>query len=300
MNGLDWVHWNGELVPAEDASVSVFDAGFLYGDGLYETMRTYSGRVFAFDRHAARIARGADAIDLTIPAAETLRGAVEELLAARRLDSAVVRITVTRGRLDRRLDLSSAGAPSVLVTAEALVPEADTKRRRGIRVIYSRFLRMSDHPLAGVKSTNYQVSLFARNEAREAGATEALVPNESGDIVEGAAANVFLVEGDRITTPPLRSGILGGITRGLAIELARDSGRTVTEETLPRERIERADEVFLTGTTIQITPVTSVEKHRIRDGRPGPVTMDLLDRYLAAVAADTGTPWSGAESERMR
>ncbi len=300
MNGLDWVHWNGQLVPAEDASVSVFDAGFLYGDGLYETMRTYSGQVFAFDRHAARIARGADAIDLTIPATETLRGAVEELLAARRLDSAVVRITVTRGRLDRRLDLSSAGAPSVLVTAEALVPEADTKRRRGIRVIYSRFLRMSDHPLAGVKSTNYQVSLFARNEAREAGATEALVPNESGDIVEGAAANVFLVEGDRVTTPPLGSGILGGITRGLAIELARDSGRTVTEETLPRERIERADEVFLTGTTIQITPVTSVEEHRIRDGRPGPVTMDLLDRYLAAVAADTGTPWSGAESERMR
>ena len=120
MNGLDWVHWNGQLVPAEDASVSVFDAGFLYGDGLYETMRTYSGQVFAFDQHAARIARGADAIDLTIPATETLRGAVEELLAARRLDSAVVRITVTRGRLDRRLDLSSAGAPSVPCSAGAV------------------------------------------------------------------------------------------------------------------------------------------------------------------------------------
>jgi branched-chain amino acid aminotransferase group I len=294
------VHWNGQVLEAEAARVSVLDAGFLYGDGIYETLRVYDGRPFALDRHLERLAHSARGIRLSIPDAAVLRSAVTELLAAARLPSAVLRITITRGRLARRLDLSSAGSPSVLVTTDPLDPAGDRERENGIRVIYSGFLRHSDSPLAGVKSTNYQVSLFARNEAREAGAAEVLVPNESGDIVEAAAANVFLVEGRSIVTPPLGTGILGGITREVVIDLAGEHGYDVQEETLPRARIEAADEVFLTGTTIEVAPVTRIGERSIRDGRPGPVSRAMREAYRAAVAADIGDAESGLPSERIR
>ena len=287
MNG-PMVHWNGELVPADEARVSVFDAGFLYGDGIYETMRAYAGRAFALDRHLERLVRSADAIRLALPDSARIRDAVATTIRANGADSAVVRVTVTRGRLARRLDLSSCGDSSVLVTAEPFDETQDALRRQGIAVVSSRFLRLSGSPLAGVKSTNYQVSLFARNEAREAGAAEVLLPNESGDIVEAAAANVFAVEHGGLVTPPGSAGILGGITRSIVIELAREQGIAVTRNTLPRERVSAADELFLTGTTIQVAPVVTVDDRPVGAGRPGPVTLGLLAGYLAAVATDTG------------
>ncbi|MBZ0268059.1 aminotransferase class IV [bacterium] len=287
---MTMVHWNGRLMDAEDAVVSVFDAGFLYGDGIYETLRVYEGRAFAAGPHLERLAQSGARIDLTVPDEDDLRDAIDALLSASRLASAVLRITVTRGRLARRLDLSSAGTPSVLLTAEPFDASTDAERRRGVRVIYSRYLRYASHPLLGVKSTNYQVSLFARNEAREAGAAEVLVPNESGDIVEGAAANVFLVENGTVVTPPLDSGILGGITRDVVIRLARDAGHEVREETLPRGRLAAADEVFLTGTTIEVAPVIRLGETPVGSGRPGPVSRAMLRGYLDAVAEDIGVP----------
>jgi branched-chain amino acid aminotransferase len=285
------VHWNGRLVPADEARVSVFDAGFLYGDGIYETMRAYGGVAFGLDRHLVRLARSAGAIGLPAPEEPAIADAVRQTLAANRIGSALVRVTVTRGRLERRLDLSSAVGPSVLVAAEPFDDSADAVRRRGIRVIYSRWLRRpSTSPLAGVKSTNYQISLFARNEAREAGAFEVLVPDESGDITEAAAANVFLVENGRLVTPPLEAGILAGITRDVVVGIARAKGREIEEARLPRERIEAADEVFLTGTSIEVTPVVTVEDRPVGGGAPGPVTREILAAYLEAVATDTGAP----------
>jgi branched-chain amino acid aminotransferase len=282
-----FVYWEGRVTPVDEARVSVLDGGFLYGDGIYETMHVYGGRVFALERHLDRLERSAAGVKLALPPRRELRAAVEDTVAANGEPHAVARLTVTRGRLARRLDLSTAGAPSVLVTVDPLDPADDERRHRGIRVIYSRFLRLSGHPLSGVKSTNYQVSLFARNEAREAGAQEVLVPNESGDIVEAAAANVFLVEGGGVVTPPLRSGILGGITREVVMELAAARGLEVREETLPRARVEAADELFLSGTTIQVAPVVQVEEHVVSGGRPGPLTVRLLGDYLDAVRADT-------------
>jgi len=280
----------------EEARVSVLDAGFLYGDGIYETMRSYGEGVFAVARHLDRLARSAARVGLDLPPRDELRAAVEDTVRANGFVTAAVRLTVTRGRLERRLDLSSALAPSVLVTVDPLDPDDDDVRHRGVRVIYSKWLRSSAYPLAGVKSTNYQVSLLARNEAWAAGAREVLVANESGDIVEAAAANVFAVEEGHLVTPPLHSGILGGITREVVGELAAGRGLEVREETLPRARVERADELFLSGTTVQVTPVVQVEERTIADGRPGPVTRGILADYLAAVRADT----SGAPSERMR
>jgi branched-chain amino acid aminotransferase len=282
------VWWNGEIVAADEARVSVFDTGFLYGDGIYETMRAYGGRVFARNRHLERLGRSAAAVTLSIPDREVLRRALDDTVAANGGGDQVVRLTVTRGRLARRLDLSTSGPASVLVSTDPVDPEEDVRRRHGIHVIHSRFLRLSTYPLAGVKSTNYQVSLFARNEARAAGAQEVLIPNESGAIVEGAASNVFLVEGARLVTPPLESGILGGITREVVLELAAARDLPVEESPLPRERIDAAAELFLSGTTIQIAPAVDIGGRPIGNGRPGPVTLQLLDDYLAAVAKDTG------------
>lgn len=291
-----FVHCGGRIVPADEARVWALDAGFLYGDGIYETMRAYGGRVFARSRHLARLARSAARLSLALPPGDAVGRAIDETLAANAasaadgMPDALVRVTITRGRLGRRLDLSSAGEPTLLVTADALDPDGDARRRRGIRVAYSQYARWSAWPLAGVKSTNYQLSLLARNEAREAGAMEVLLADETGAIVEAAAANVFAVEKDRLVTPPLSAGILGGVTRDVVLELARAAGRRVQEERLARGRLESADEVFLTGTTIQVAPVTRIGERAIGDGRPGPVTRALLRAYLDAVAEDTGTP----------
>ncbi|MFN8176640.1 MAG: aminotransferase class IV [bacterium] len=283
-----FVHCGGGIVPADEARISPLDAGFLYGDGIYETMRAYGGRVFAFPKHLSRLARSAARIGMGLPPREEIARAVEQTIDANDLESAIVRITIGRGRLPRRLDLSSAGAPTLLVTAEYCDPAADVERRKGIRVVYSRYLRFARHPLAGVKSTNYQVSLFARNEAREAGCAEVLLPDETGEIVEAAAANVFAVEKGRLVTPPISRGILGGVTRDVVLELAVHEGIGILEEAFARKRLESADEIFLTGTTIQLAPVVKVEERAIGNGSPGPTTMRLLARYLDAVAQDTG------------
>jgi branched-subunit amino acid aminotransferase/4-amino-4-deoxychorismate lyase len=227
---------------------------------------------------------------LRTPPDADLRRAIEEAVAANRTADAAVRLTITRGRLGRRLDLTSAGAPSVLVTVDPVDPADDARRARGIRVVYSRYRRFSLFPLAGIKSTNYQVSLFARNEAREAGADEVLLANETGDIVEAAAANVAIVERGRVVTPPLGSGILGGITREVTLEVAAARGIPVVQDTFSRERLESADEVFLTGTTIQVAPVVALGERAVGGGRPGPVTGILREGYLAAVRADTQAP----------
>jgi branched-chain amino acid aminotransferase len=295
-----FVHWNGEIVPAEAARASVFDTGFLYGDGIYETMRSYEGRVFALDRHLRRLERSAASVALELPARADLSEAIQSVIRANGCPDCIVRMTVTRGSLGRRLDLSSSGPPSVLVISDPIEPGIDERNANGIRVVFSRYLRHSTHPLAGVKSTNYQVSLFARNEAREAGAQEVLIPNESGEIVEAAAANVFYVEGGRLLTPPLGSGILGGITREVVIELAGARGLAVAEKTLPRQRVESVDELFLTGTTIRIAPVIQVGDRVLRDGRPGPVAAALLADYLAAVRTEVLSSEPDVTSERMR
>lgn len=293
MRSARFVHWDGRVVPIEEARVSVLDTGFLYGDGVYDTMRAYNGRVFALSRHLARLERSAGRVGMRVPGAADLSRRIDETLAANETAYAVLRITVTRGRLARRLDLSSAGEPSVAITLDFIEPGADEARRAGIRVAYSRYVRTTRHPLAGVKSTSYQVSLLARNEAREAGGTEVLLANETGEICEGAAANVFFVEKDTLFTPALSTGILGGITREVALECARARNISTEEATFARERLERASEVFMTGTTIQIAAVVSVGGTMIGEGRPGPVARQLLDDYLSKVREETGSPAQG-------
>jgi branched-chain amino acid aminotransferase len=283
-----FVFWEGRPMPAEEARVPVLDAGFLYGDGIYETMRSYGGHVFALDRHLARLERSAAGVRLRVPPPGELRGAILATVQANGSGEGIVRLTITRGVLARRLDLSSAARPSVLVTFDAIDPRDDEVRAAGIRVVTSRYLRFSQHPLAGIKSTNYQVSLFARNEAREAGAQEVLMRNETGDFVEAAAANLFLVEGGRVVTAPLGSGILGGVTREVVQERLAARRIPVAEETIAPARLARADEIFLSGTTIRVAPVIAVDGRSVGDGRPGPVSRTLLGDYLEAVEADRG------------
>ncbi|HMB70755.1 MAG TPA: aminotransferase class IV [bacterium] len=282
-DGRRWVFWEGGIIPAAEARVPVLDAGFLYGDGIYETMRSYAGHCFAMDRHLARLERSARGVRLPLPPADSLRRALLDTVHANGGGEGIVRLTITRGVLARRLDLSSAGPPSVLVTFDPIDPRDDEMRAAGIRVITSSYRRFSSHALAGIKSTNYQISLFARNEAREAGAQEVLMRNETGDYVESAAANLFLVEAGTIVTPPPGSGILGGVTRGIVLERVAAAGMAAVEESIAPARLERADEIFLSGTTIRVAPVVGVDGRPVGDGSPGPVSRQLLRAYLDAV-----------------
>jgi branched-chain amino acid aminotransferase len=294
---VSYVYCQGRIVAEDEARISALDAGLLYGDGIYETVRVYGGRVFALARHLARLGRSAARVGLRLPSREDVAAAVAETIAANRLESAIVRVTITRGRLARRLDLSSAGPATIVVVADPYDVSADAERRRGIRVAYSKYVRLSQYPLAGVKSTNYQVSLLARNEAREAGAVEVLLADETGAIVEAAAANVFAVAGAKLITPSLSRGILGGITREVVLEIARADGIDVVEDALAPARLEAADEVFLTGTTIQVAPVVRVGDRPMGGGVPGRTTLHLLDRYVELVAAETGAA-AGAREGR--
>ena len=285
-----WVWWDGRLRRSSEAKVSVLDSGYLYGDGIYETLRAYEGVPFALDRHLARCRASAAGVDLPCPPTAELARAIRDVIAANAWADAVVRLTLTRGVLSRRFDLGSAGAPSLLVSANPLDPAADETRRRGVRVIYSQFGRWSEYGLAGIKSTNYQISLLARHEARVAGAAEVLLPNESGDLVEGAASNLFAVEThgerSRLVTPALGAGVLGGITREIVLELAAAADLPVEEASLSRARLEAAAEVFLTGTTIQLAPIVRIGETTVGAGAPGPVTLDLLAAYLSRVNED--------------
>jgi len=283
MSAERFVFWEGAIVPAAEARVAVLDAGFLYGDGIYETMRSYGGHVFARERHLARLERSAAGVRLPLPPADFLREALGATVRANGDGEGIVRLTITRGVLARRLDLSSAGAPSVLVTFDPIDPRDDDVRAAGIRVITSAYRRFSSHALAGIKSTNYQISLFARNEAREAGAQEVLMRNETGDYVESAAANLFAVENGTIVTPPLGTGILGGVTREIVLERVAAEGLPAVEESIAPERLEGADEIFLSGTTIRVAPVVAVDGRPVGDGSPGPVSRRLLKAYLDAV-----------------
>lgn len=285
-----WVWWDGRVRRSSEAKVSVLDSGYLYGDGIYETLRAYDGVPFALARHLERCRASSAGVDLPCPPDATLAGAIRDVVDANHWNDAVVRLTLTRGILTRRFDLGSAGEPSLLVTAHPLDPTADETRQRGVRVIYSQFGRWSEYGLAGIKSTNYQISLLARHEARVAGAAEVLLPNESGELVEGAASNLFAVETEdgrsRLITPALRAGVLGGITREVVLELSAAADLPVEESSLSRERLEAAAEVFLTGTTIQLAPVVRIGEYVVGNGAPGPATRRLQAAYLERVRED--------------
>ncbi len=265
------------LVDAADARISVFDRGFRAGEGVFETIRSYRGHPFRLGAHLDRAADGASTLGFAFPARDRLRRAVIDTAAAAGPDrDAVLRLTVTPGLIEPGSPFpgTPTGAPTVVVTAQPHEVDPTTYTRGVTAVTLARARELPD-----VKAVSYLTASLARREATARGADEALLTTPDGLLLEGSYSNVFLVHEGRLTTPALEVGILPGVTRAVVLELAGAEGLEVEERRIGRGELLEAEEVFLTATTREIVPLVAVDGSRIGDGRPGPTTTALLERY---------------------
>ena len=268
------VFLNGELIPARQAKVSVFDVGFLHGAGLFETMRAYGGKVYRLDEHLERLLISAKKLAIPVSSKkDALRDAVAQTLKANGLSEARLRLTVSRG------NLRSEGTGTILITASQLQPYPPEFYEKGISVVISDSKVHSLDLVARHKSTNYLSRLLALRKAQQLKAGEALWFTEMGHLAEGCISNVFLVKDNKLLTPSLDEPILPGITRATVLELAKAENIAVGEQALTIEELIAADEVFLTNSIMEIMPVGRIEKHVVGDGRERTMTKQLTDLY---------------------
>jgi branched-chain amino acid aminotransferase len=286
-----WTYVDGRFVPKEEASVSVYDHGFLYGDGVFEGIRVYGGRVFKLDEHVRRLYESAKSILLEIPIPpEEMKRLILEAVRRNGLQDAYVRPIVTRGRGDLGIDPRKCGRPTVVVIVDQIQLYPERAYREGLRMITATHRKSpSDSLNPRIKSLNYLNQILARLEANLAGADEALMLNHEGYVCECSADNVFVVRSGEVWTPPAHLGILRGVTRDAVLDIARDLGIPAFERTFTLHDVYTADEVFLTGTGAEIGPVVWVDGRVIGSGKPGPVTLRLLQAYRELTARE-GTP----------
>jgi len=282
------VYVNGVIRPAAEATVPVFDHGFLYGEGIYETLRTYRRVPFLFERHVDRLRQSATLMALPVPLSDTeLLDRVRATMAAYPgLDEAYIRVLLTRGVGELSYSLSACPAPTLVIIVKPFVGPAERTFSDGIRVSLVSVRR--NHPQAlnpMIKSNNLLNNALAMQEALSNGADEALMQNQAGELVECAQSNVFLVRGGAVLTPPVSAGLLPGITREFVMELAVELGLPCREAHLVPDDLAGAEEAFITGTTREVTPIVAVDDLRIGTGRPGPIATRLLEAFRAKVAA---------------
>jgi branched-chain amino acid aminotransferase len=276
------VYMDGEYVPQEQAKVSVFDHGFLYGDGVFEGIRAYKGRVFKLEEHLARLYRSAKAIMLQIPLnQEEMREAVLESLRRNELSDAYIRLVVTRGKGDLGLDpRKCTGGPSIVIIADKIALYPQEMYEQGLEVI--TVVTRRNFPQAvnpAIKSLNYLNNIVAKLEVIQAHLLEGIMLSHEGYVAEATGDNVFIYQGGKLVTPPAHVGILEGITRNAVMELAAELGIPTVEELFNQYEMYTADECFLTGTAAEIMPVVRVDGRVIGDGTPGPVTNRLIERF---------------------
>lgn len=280
------VNVNGRISPQDEAVIPVFDHGFLYGEGIYETLRTYDGRLFLFDRHMRRLRNSARLIDLAIPFTDDeLAAHIHDTIAAAQLDGneAYVRVLVTRGVGELTYDISATPKPSWVIIVKPLPSPAPEIYERGVTVALVDVVR--NHPQSVnpmIKSNNLMNSALAAQQALKRGAFEAVMRNYRGELTECTQSNLFVVKSGAALTPPLESGLLPGITREFLFEIGRDAGVEVREQILRDDDLFSADEAFLTSTTREVLPIVAIDDRDIGDGKPGPVTLNLLNAFRAA------------------
>ena len=278
---------DGQWCDQETATVSVFDHGLLYGDGVFEGMRVYGGRIFRLAEHINRLYHSAHAIWLTIPMPKTEMTAVtEELVRRSGLSEAYLRHVVTRGVGDLGLDPRKCARPTVIIIADSIRLWPQAVYDVGLTVVTAGTPTPHREALSPrVKSLNYLPHILAKIEGIQAGADEVLMLDSTGYVAEGSGQNLFITTGRTLRTPPASAGILKGVTRDVVIELALAAGYAVREELFNRYDVYTADEAFFTGTASEIVGIRQVDGRSIGGGVPGPVTRDLAARFRALVAA---------------
>ncbi len=269
---------NGKIVPKEEAKVSVFDHGLLYGDGVFEGIRSYNSRIFKLDEHLERFYRSARAIMLKIPLSlNELEEAIIKTLRVNNLKDAYIRVVVTRGVGDLGLDPAKCPSPTIFIITSKIQLYPRKLYENGLRLVTVPTRRNDIESLnPAIKSLNYLNNILAKIEATNSGALEALMLNRDGYVVECSGDNIFIVKNGTFLTPPSSIGALEGITRDVVIDLAQSFKINCIESLLTRYDLYNSDEIFLTGTAAEIIPVTELDGRSIKDGKVGPFTKRLM------------------------
>jgi len=287
------IYLDGDLVPKEEAKISVFDHGLLYGDGIFEGIRAYNGRVFRLTEHLDRLWDSAKAINLEIPISKAqMEKAIIDTLLENNLNDAYIRLLVTRGVGDLGLDPRKCLAPpSIVIIADKIALYPQEFFDKGMEVITASTRRVRPDSLSpNIKSMNYLNNILAKMEAIRAGLIEAIMLNSEGYVVECTGDNIFIIKNSVLYTPPVSSGALIGITRNAVIELAKNKLMLIVkEELMTMYDVYTADECFVTGTAAEVVPVVCADMRKIADGKPGAITNRLMENFKN-LANSTGTP----------
>ncbi len=280
---MTWIYLNDRFVPHEEAVVSVFDHGFLYGDGVFETLRASRGRILMLAEHLARLERSASRLHLKLPISlEQFADLIQASVDRNQLQEAYIRVTVSRGTGEIGLDPALCKTPTLVIIAKPFVPYPESLYSNGIAVAVVRTRRNLAQALPPeVKSLNFLNNILAKIDALAAGADEAIMLNYRGELTEGSTSNIFVVNAGQLRTPAMACGLLDGVTRGVVLELAKDLPIPSEETVLGTADLYAAEECFLTNTTQEVLPVTKVDGRMVGDGRPGPITARLRASYRA-------------------
>jgi branched-chain amino acid aminotransferase len=271
------IYIDGKFYSKEEAKISPYDHGFLYGDGVFEGIRAYGGKVFMLNEHVKRLYESAQSINLGIPMGpDELKRVILEAFKRQRAPDSYIRVVVSRGVGDLGLDPRRCPKPCVVVIVEPLKPLYD----KPVKAIVASVRRNAITALnPNIKSLNYLNNILAKIEANKAGVDEAIMLDQRGFVAEGTGENLFIVKNGKLITPPPTAGILVGITRGLIIKLAREEGIKVEERDITVHEVYTADEAFLTGTAAEIAPLVELDGRKIGGGEPGPVTLRLREKF---------------------
>jgi branched-chain amino acid aminotransferase len=287
------IYIDGQWFPKEAATVSVFDHGLLYGDGVFEGIRIYNRRVFRLDTHLDRLYASAQALALTVPLTHAaMRSAIEDAVRRNRQEDGYIRLVVTRGAGDLGIDPRTCPRPSVIIIVTDIRVYPRELYASGVKVITSATRQVSHEAFdPRVKSLNYLKNILAKIDAQRAGAHEAIMLNSAGYIAECTADNLFVVRAGRLLTPSPQDGALEGVTRGTVLELAAEAGIQAAEAHLTRYDVYTADECFVTGTGAELMPVAEVDGRPIADGKPGAITRRLTEAFHALVRHEGEPLW---------
>jgi len=275
------VYIDGKFFPKEKANISVYDHGFLYGDGVFEGIRIYNNNIFMLDEHINRLYDSAKAIGLKIPLSKTeIKDAVKQAHKINGLKDGYVRLIVTRGVGDLGIDPIKSPEPSIIIIVNKIALYPAERYEKGMEIITASTQRTPVSALnPQIKSMNYLNNILAKIEAMNAGANEALMLNSSGNVVECSGDNIFICRNDTLVTPPTSTGALDGITRGIVMKLAEQEGLKVKELIFSRYEVYTSDECFLSGTAAEIIPVVKVDGREIGNGKPGKITALLINKF---------------------
>ena len=281
------VYINGELLPRDEARVSVFDHGFLYGNGLFETMRAYKKKVFRIEQHLQRLFLSLETLQFPIPfTIENLKDAIYETLDANRLQDAYIRLNITRGDGATVPDPATCKSPNLIIITRDYVAYSPSLYQKGYRGTVAQ-VRPSPHvPTTSMKTFNFLNNIIAKMEAKASGFNEGILVNTDGFVTEGTVSNIFMVKGNSILTPSREAGLLPGVTRQVILELAEAKQIENEEANITPQQLAEADEAFLTNSLVEIMPFVELDGHSIGTGTPGPLTLELIEAYKKLVQAE--------------